>query len=319
MYFLNRPDTNTYITIHKEDEQNFLDIITDGQTFKKENKFRLIKDKDEIKHILETRYASNNRGEEYTAGLPSATLISSALFPYDLNPRSSHNQIMLLRWNNDIEVSDMSNQLITNKLSTDSGTFIHEILELALRDRNTRIFDKSRNLKKYIEEVCNDPNIINMIDNFADRKQYFVDMATATLSKFFQEEIPLIDPVFDEIFIKNKGIQGAIDLVNYKNKDLYISDFKTSKKSMSYNQVAPKGYLRQLYIYSRMLLHAKMISPLEYKNLKFQIYFFNWNSHKSACYEYTKSEIDKSKGYCEFILNWYFKMRDMDIDVHDVI
>ena len=77
MYFLNRGDTDTYITIHKEDEQNFYDIINSG-IFTKENKFRLIKDKAEIKKILEERYASRNRGEDYTAGLPSATLISSS-------------------------------------------------------------------------------------------------------------------------------------------------------------------------------------------------------------------------------------------------
>lgn len=318
MYFLNRGDTDTYITIHKEDEQNFYDIVNSG-IFTKENKFRLIKDKNEIKKILEERYASRNRGEDYTAGLPSATLISSALFPYNLDTHASHNHVALLKWNNDIEVAEMQGQKISNKLSTDSGTFIHEVLELALKDRETRIFEKSKGLQKYINMVCEDKNIINLIENFEERKPYFVEVATNVLTKFFKEEIPIIDPIFDELFLVNKGLQGAIDLVNYKNGHLYISDFKTSKKSMSYNQVAGKGYLRQLYIYSKMLLHANIISKKEYENLHFQIYFFNWNSGNSAIYEFPKTEVDKSKGYCEFILNWYYKMRDMDIDVHDVI
>ena len=213
----------------------------------------------------------------------------------------------------------MQGQKVTNKLSTDSGTFIHEVLELALKDRQTRIFEKSKGLQKYINMVCEDKNIINLIENFEERKPYFIEVATNVLSKFFKEEIPIIDPIFDELFLVNKGIQGAIDLVNYKNGHLYISDFKTSKKPMSYNQVGGKGYLRQLYIYSRMLLNAKIISKKEYDNLHFQIYFFNWNSVNSAIYEFPKSEVDKSKGYCEFILKWYYKMRDMDIDVHEVI
>lgn len=318
MYFLERPDTGTYLTIHSEDEQNFYDIVN-SSVFSKENKFRLIKNKEEIKQILEDRYSSKNRGSEYTIGLPSATLVSSSLFPYNLDKGARHNQIGLLRWHNDIEVEDMQGQKITNKLSTDSGTFIHEVLELALKDRDTRIFEKSRGLQKYIDMVCNDKNIIKLIENFEERKQYFVDVATKVLSDFFKNEVPIIDPVFDELFLVNKGIQGAIDLVNYKNGHLYISDFKTSKKSMSYNQVADKGYLRQLYIYSRMLLNAGIISKKEYEDLHFQIYFFNWNSGKSAIYEFPKSEIDKSKGYCEFILKWYYKMRDMNIDIHEVI
>ena len=79
MYFLNRPDTDTYITIHREDENNFYEIVN-SNIFNRENKFRLIKDKNEIKKILDSRYSSKNRGEEYTEGVPSATLISSALF-----------------------------------------------------------------------------------------------------------------------------------------------------------------------------------------------------------------------------------------------
>lgn len=310
MYFLNRPDTETYITIHQEDEQNFYDIIN-ANIFQKENKFKIIKDKNEIKSILDNRYSSKNRGEEYTEGLPSATLISSALFPYNLDMHG-HNQIALLKWHNDIEVADMQGQKITNKLSTDSGTFIHEVLELALGDKQTRIFEKTRNLQKYIDMVCEDKNIINMIDNFHERKQYFVDMSTKVLSNFFKDELPRIDSVFNEIFIKNQYLQGCIDMVNYQDGKLYISDFKTSKKSMSYNQVAGKGYLRQLYIYSRMLLDNNIITKKEYENLGFKIYFFNWNSCKSAVYEFPKSEVDKSKGYVDFILSWYWSMKKQE-------
>lgn len=162
--------------------------------------------------------------------MPSATLISSALFPYNLDTRASHNKANLLKWNNDIEVADLQAQAVKNKLSTDSGTFIHEVLEFALSDRETRLFEKTHSIDKYIEKVCQDPYIIKMIDNFEDRKEYFVSMAKKTLIKFFHEEMQHIDPIFNELFLVNKGLQGAIDLLNYKHGDLYISDFKTSKK-----------------------------------------------------------------------------------------
>lgn len=319
MYFICRDDTQTYITIHSCDEQNFYDVVN-SDVFKTPNKFRLIKDKDEIKQILEERYSSKNRTSEYTAGLPSATLISSALFPYNLDSRTAHNSIPLLKWNNDISAEDLQAQKIKNKLSTDSGEFCHEVLESALMDRETRIFDKQNNLKIYIENVCKAEKIKNIINNFDDRKQYFVDMATKTLSGFFKNELPKIDPIFCELFLKNKGLQGAIDCLAYKNNNLFILDHKTSKKSMSYNQAPQKGYWRQLYIYSRMLLKGGLISKKEYDNLGFQINFFNWNSGNYAIYEIPKEEIDKhSKAYCEFILNWYFKMKDMDVDVSEVI
>ena len=314
MYFLNRPDTETYITIHREDEQNFYDIVN-SNVFQRENKFRLIKDKKEIKQILDSRYSSKDRGEEYTTGLPSATLISSALFPYNLDSHSQHNKIALLRWNNDIDVADLQSQKIKNKLSTDSGTFIHEILELALRDRETRLFEKARSIDKYIDMVCQDKNIIKMIENFDDRKEYFVDMSKRTLNNFFKNEISKIDAVYNELFVKNQYLQGSIDMVNYENGRLYISDFKTSKKSMSRNKVPEKGYLRQLYIYSRMLLANNIISKKEYDNLGFKIYFFNWNSNNSAVYEFDKKEVDKCSAYVNFILSWYWNMKNNTEDV----
>lgn len=318
MYFLVRYDTDTYITIHKEDKESF-EKICNSNLFKYPNRFILVDNKNDIKKILEDKYSSKNRGGEYITGLPSTTLISSSLFPYNLDSRSPDNKIALLKWNNDIELSDIQSQKIKNKLSTDSGTYIHKILELALSDKTKRIFDRKNNIKEYIDRANSDKEIINMIANFEERKKYFSDMAEKTLSKFFYSELPNIDSIFNEIFLFNKGIQGSIDMLNYENGKLYISDFKTSKKSCSRNQIPEKGYLRQLYIYSRMLLNLGIISKKEYENLGFKIYFFNWNSGNSAVYEYDKSEIDKSKNYCEFILNWYYQMRDMNIEAKDVI
>lgn len=309
MYFLVRDDTKTYLTIHKEDEQNFKDLVNSNY-FHKENKFRLVKDRDEIRQILEDNFSSKNRGEEYTTGLPSATLISSALFPYNLDSHVYGNKIALLRWHNDTDFEDLQNQKVKNKLSTDSGTLCHKVLELSLQDKKTRTFDKQKNIKKYIEKACEDKEIVKTIENFDTRKDYFESMSMNTLNKFFKNEIKKLDPIFDELFLKNEYIQGSIDLVAYRNGELSCIDFKTSKHSMSQKQAAEKGYLRQLYIYSRMLLRAKVISPKEYENLKFVIYFWNWNSGNSAVYEYDKKEIDRNKGYVDFILSWYWSIKN---------
>ena len=319
MYFLYRTGTNKYLTIHREDLNKFKEIsknftrkLSNGERVPCENNFRVITDKKEIKQILEDNFSSKNRGSENTTGLPSATLISSALFPIDVEK-----EFNLLNWHNSIPADEYNMQQITNKLSTDSGEFCHEVLELAFGDKKTRLFDKKNRLEIYIDEICKNGKVNRIIDNFSDRKDYFKNMAMQTLGKFFQTEFCNIDPIFNELFLKTKYIQGCIDMINYKNGHLYISDFKTSKKSCSRAQIPHKGYLRQLYIYSRMLLDNNIISKKEYDNLHFQILFFNWNSHNSAVYEYTKEEIDKCRAYVRFILQWYHKIKG--VDVEDVI
>lgn len=321
MYILHRPDAEIFVTIHHEDEEKFYEVsqnfsrkLPDGTYIPCNNNFKLIKSKDEIKQILEDNFSSKSRGGDYTTGLPSATLISSALFPTDVEK-----DFNILNWKNSTTLEDMKAQNIKNKLSTDSGEFIHEILENAFKDRGCRLFDKKRSLEKYISKVCSTDKIHKIINNFDDRKEYFQDMAQKTLKDFFANEVENIDPIFNEIFVKNDGIQGAIDMVCMKNKKLYLTDFKTSKKSCSRAQIPHKGYLRQLYIYSRMLLRLGIISQKEYDNLNFQIYFFNWNSYRSAIYEYSKKEIDTSKAYVNFILNWYYKMKDMDLRAEDIL
>lgn len=310
MYFLRRSDVNKYLTIHHEDLAKFKEIsnqftkkLPSGEKAPCDNKFDIITDKHEIKKILDENFSSKNRGEEYTVGLPSATLISSALFPIDVEK-----EFNLLNWHNSISADEYNMQQITNKLSTDSGTFIHFILEMVLTDRD-RIFNKKRNLQKYIQIAVQDKHIVKMIADFENRKQYFIDMATKVLTPFFENELEQIDPIFSELFLKNEYIQGSIDGIFYHNHKLYIYDWKTSKKAQSEAMIYHK-YARQLYIYSRMLLRNKIITKKEYDNLGFKIGFFNWNSGRSAIYEYSKEQIDKSKAYVNFLLSWYWSMKN---------
>jgi len=318
MYLLHRLDINEHKAIHKEDSEIFHDIIknnmfdkedANGNIIRYENKLELITDRAEIKKVLDEKFSSRHRTEEYEAGLPSATVISSGLFPMNIDPRRNGSKFPLLKWFNNTSLEDMNAQKIKNKLSLDSGTLIHAVLENAMNDVDTRIYTKKRSLDKYISMACESPEIIKMIDNFEDRKFYFVEMVQATLKRFFENEIEYITPVASELFINlpNK-IQGSVDLLCYYKKKLTLLDYKTSKGSKSRTQLIDSGYVRQLYIYSRMLYLGGYITKKELEQ-DFQgvIAFYNWNSHNSFIHEFTKEEIDKCKAYTNFIYNFYWK------------
>lgn len=318
MILLHRPDIDEYKTIHHEDEELFREIVSNnlfdkedketGIITRYENKLELITDKAQIKKVLDEKYSSRSRTEEYTTGLPSATVISSGLFPMDIDYKNRASKFNILKWWNNTSLEDMNAQKVTNKLSLDSGNFLHGVLEEAFNSQD-RLYVKKRSLDKYIENVCNNISIVRDISNFEDRKIYFVDMAKNVLSKFFQSEIEHITPVFNELFIKLDGkLQGAIDAVSIYKGKLCIMDWKTSKKSMSRSQVEDKRYLAQLYIYSRMLLLSNIITKNEYDALEFHIGFFNWNSGNSALYTFTKEEVDKSKAYVNFVFDWFHKI-----------
>lgn len=319
MFLLHRPDIDEYKLVHLEDIEIFHDIInrnlfdkedSNGNITRYPNKLQLITDKNEIKKVLSDKFSSKNRTAEYTTGLPSATVISSGLFPMDIDYKKNGSKFPLLKWWNNTSLEDMNAQKVKNKLSTDSGTLIHAVLENAMNDVDTRIYTKKRSLDKYISMACESPDIINMIDNFEERKFYFVEMAQKTLAKFFENEIEYITPVVSELFINLPGkIQGAVDLLCYYKKRLTLLDYKTSKGSKSRNQLIDSGYVRQLYIYSRMLYLGGYISKKELEQ-DFQgiIAFFNWNSYNSFIHEFTKEEIDKSKAYVNFIYSFYWKI-----------
>lgn len=316
MLLLHRPDIDEYRTIHHEDAELFYEIVNNhlfdkedketGLITRYENKLELITDKKQIKKVLDEKYSSRSRSEQYTAGLPSATVISSGLFPINIDYKNRASKFNILKWWNNTSIEDMNAQKIKNKLSLDSGNFIHKILELTFLD-DSRIYTKKRSLQKYIELACQDKEIINTISNFEDRKQYFIDMASKTLCKFFESELENISPVFNELFIRlDNKIQGAIDAVVYKNKKLTILDWKTSKKSASRLELVDKGYTRQLYIYSRMLYLSGIITKQELENeLEFTIAFFNWNSCNSFIHDFSREEVNKNKAYVDFIYNFY--------------
>ena len=312
MYLIHRADISEYKTIHKEDVELFHEIINnnlfdkedeDGNILRYPNRLELITDKVEIKKVLDEKFSSKGRGGDYQDGLPSASVINS-LFPLNIDYKDRGSKFNILRWWNNTSLEDMNAQKIKNKLSTDSGTFIHLVLELSCLD-NIRLYTKKRSLNKYIELACQSQEIIDMINNFEERKQYFVDMASNTLKKFFETELENIHPIANELYFNTGRIQGTVDLLNYRFKRLCLSDFKTSKGSVSRNQIIDKHYLNQLLIYADALYEIGYINKKERENLDYYIYFWNWNTYNSSIYQYTKDELEKCRAYNEFILSWY--------------
>lgn len=303
MLFIQREDIKVYKTIHDEDRENFFRIAS----LHPDNKFQLVEDKEQIKEILLNNFASKSRGGDYTSGLPSATVISSGLFPMSLDENKSGNSIGLLNWFNNQSKEDYDKQQIENKKSLDRGNFLHCIVELALT-HDVRKFNKVNNLELYIDWASQSSEMQKNIENFDEKLPELTNMARKTLAKFFENEIGKIDCVFAEIFIKNKNLQGAIDAVGYIDKTLYVIDHKSSKKSASRSQLEQKGYLRQLEIYSRMLLEDGIISKKEFDSMEFQINFFNHSSEKSKIERFSKKEVSYWQMYNEYVLNWFWEM-----------
>src|SRR5574344_2984915 len=179
MYLIHRADIDEYKSVHKEDAELFHEIINNnlfdkedenGNIIRYPNRLELITDKAEIKKVLDEKYSSRHRTSEYEAVLPSATVIASGLFPIDIAYKNRASKFNILKWWNNTSIEDMNAQKIKNKLSLDSGNFIHNILELTFLD-DSRIYTKKRSLQKYIELACQNKEIINTISNFEDRKQ----------------------------------------------------------------------------------------------------------------------------------------------------
>jgi len=306
--FIARKDIGVYKTIYEEDVSNFIQVCS-SDIFKTENKFELITDKNEIRKILDEKYSSKSRTEEYTSGLPSATVISSGLYPLNLNQYDRNNSVNLLKWFNDKSKEEYDVQQEENKKSLENGTFIHKVLELAVTDK-TRIFTRKNKLKDYVHEALESSDIKREIKDIESKREYLSVMSSEVLKQFFEFELQRIDCIFSEIFIKLPKIQGAIDLVFIRDGILHIGDYKSSKKSKSRNQLIDAGYLRQLWVYSEMLLEAGIISKKMYNELEFSLFFFNWNSYKSKVENFTKDEVGDSKLVCEYLLSWYWDMKN---------
>lgn len=124
MILLHRPEIDEYKTLFKTDEERFLNIFASKkkngvkgryELLDKKNpnskkifkpcNFNIIKVPVEIKKVLDSKYSSKGRGEDYVDGLPSATVLNN-LYPCNIVSKDFNlNKLSLLKWANDVEIS----------------------------------------------------------------------------------------------------------------------------------------------------------------------------------------------------------------------
>lgn len=331
--------TNEYNTIYKKDVEKFKSLnaffnsdpkLQEGETV--DFNYEIIEDLDEIKKILETEFASQNRGNGYNKDLTSVSRIAYSLFPLDIN-----NEKFLIRWKNNTPLKEQEDDK-NNILSR--GTFIHKILQNWVMDKEARLADKPlidsliklqkakkpskkilqqidckilNDIRKYIELAYTDEEIVSKIPNLSELKEELAYIATKSLPDFIKNELIFTDLIYSEIFLCiDDYIQGSIDNVCYYKNNFTIIDYKTTS-SLDKKTGKPKfksssqlqGYARQLYLYNQLLKKSKMAHLYEDKEPNFvlvQIHLINGKYKKFNI----PNGLVKSQGLIvERVLKWY--------------
>lgn len=335
--------TDEYNTIYEKDVNDFLELRNFCQT---DFKYEVIKNRKKIKEILEDKFTSKGRGEEYNEDLPSSTKIAYSLFPVDL-----YKDKFLIRWKNDTPLLEQDN----NKEETlNKGTIVHSILEHYICDKEGRkkdkpiieqlkILQKSKkpslkiqqqienkiinDIKKYAEESFNDSEILRKIPDIQETKDFYLDFALKCLPDFIKRELIFIDLVYSEIFISmDNFIQGSIDLVCYYNNKFSIWDYKTTSsvdkntgkpKFKTKSQLAP--YARQLYIYYKLLQNSGMTHLYGDGLPSFNIIQLHLISGEYKKFDIPQELVKKEGKTVDKVLQWYWAIRkDEDLPKDDI-
>lgn len=326
--------TNEYNTLYQNDIDDFYTIKKLCET---DFKYEVISNVNKIKEILEDKFTSKGRGEEYDENLPSSTKIAYSLFPVDICKDR-----FLIKWKNDTPLLEQNN----NKEETlNKGTIIHSVLEQYICDKEARRKDKPiieklkilkntkkpskkiqeeidnkirEDIKKYLLKTFEDEEINRKIPNIQEYKDNFSDIAVKCLMSFIKEELIFTDLVYSEIFVSIEDfIQGSIDLTCYYNNGFSIWDYKTTSsldkktgkpKFKTKSQLAP--YARQLYIYYRLLQNSKMAHlQLEEEHPKFNIIQLHLISGEYRKFDIPFDLIKREGKVVDEVLNWYWAIR----------
>ncbi len=330
LIFVRHKINNEYFTIYRRDKQKFLNLkyFFEPEPFN----FELIEDTDKIKEILEEKFTSKNRGEEYNAETPSVTQLSYKLYPMNIDKEK-----FLIKWLNNNVVTTESEKTTQNILNL--GTVTHKILELYLCDKDSRLKDKpiigqlknsgkntdsliinkiTKDLKKYIYQAFEDEEIVHKVVNLEELKSEIINKALKTLPNFILKELINLDLIYSEIFLSVPDyIQGSVDLVGYKDNKFSIIDFKTTSgtdkktgkpKFKTKSQLEP--YSRQLAIYNELLKRTDM-SHLSDKDLPdFYIYQIHLIGNSYKKFEIPKQMVKHSAKEVNKIIDWYWSIRN---------
>ena len=341
--------TGDYKTIKRKDIEDFKNLY---DFFKKDPKlpegvtpsfnFDIIEDRNEIKKILDDKFTSKNRGEEYDENLPSVTKIIS------LVPMSINTDKFLLRWQNNTDISEQDKD---KSIILSRGTWCHKILELFVLNKDDRNKEKPlithllkvkdnkkaskkilkqidskilSDIRKYINIAYKDEEIIAKIPNINEIKEELEFLATKCLPEFIKNELIFSDTVYSEIFLSIENtIQGSVDSVVYKGGVFSIVDYKTTS-SVVKKTGKPKFkqnsseclaiYARQLYLYNKLLKHNKMTHLFNDENPKYEIIQIHLISNKYKKFDISEGLVASQGKIVEKVLNWYWDIRKGNFD-----
>lgn len=326
--------TNEYNTIYKRDIQSFLNL----KSFfgNEEFNFEIIEDINIIKEILDEKFTSKGRGEDYNEDLPSVTKIAYSLYPININTEK-----FLLKWKNNTPLIEQEGN---KDLILAKGTFVHYCIEQFVCDKESRKKDKPlieqlnilkltkkpskkiekqidnkimNDIRKYIQMAYQDEEILRKIPNIDEIKEELEFVAIKCLPQFIKEELIFTDLVYSEIFLETDVIQGSIDMCCYDQNNFAIWDFKTTSstdkntgkpKFKNNSQLAP--YARQIYIYNKLLKETGMHHLLGDAQPNYNIIQLHLISGKYKKFNIPQGLVEAQGKTIEKVLSWYWEIRN---------
>jgi len=301
-----------YKTIWESDKGLLFERLWNESLFKQygfmETRWDIIDDKAEVKRVLDDKFSSKGRGEDYTEGLPSGTVLSSSLFPVNLV-----SELYKLQWLNNISVEAHNAQEKENLISLEMGTYVHKILELWL---TSDLPMAKRKIADLIDQAKEDTEIIYKIPDLASKQVKYENLAYNILPKYIEDVLCKYDIIGSEIFLNTGKLQGSVDLLAKRDGKFYLIDFKTTRKV--YKQTGKRkfsgdadisDYKNQLCVYSNMLIDCGYIPKVEKKNIEYRLYQFHLLAEEFKEFKIPNEEILSREENIQKVVDWYWDMK----------
>jgi hypothetical protein len=310
---LKNKEFNKYKTIWTKDRHILASMFLSGIKFKQDDnmdtRWQFIDNKEEVKRILEENFSSIGRGEPYEEGLPSGTVLSSSLFPVDLIA-----EIWKLTWLNNEEVSIISAQEEKNLISLEMGTYVHKCIETWL---TSSLPMKDRTVERIVELVNSDSEILEKIPDIATKRIRYENLAYNLMPQLIEKVLCKYDIIGSEVFINIGTLQGSIDFLAKKDGYYYIIDWKTTAKKdkktgkRKFSGMGEiKDYIRQLCVYTNMLIKAGYIPSSEKHNIRYRLYQIHLTAEEYKEFSISSEDILKWEDDLEKVMDWYTSIKE---------
>lgn len=308
IHLLQNKTFDKYRTIWSSDYKKFAEVSSNPYIFNQygffETRWNIVHNPSEVKAILDNKFISKGREEEYEVNIPSVTQITGTLSPVNLN-----SELYKLFWLNNEKEEIILAKEQENLISLEMGSYIHKIIE------NWIICDiKNKKLEDIIEFTRTDISIQRKIVNWEEKQIKYESIARNMLPDFIDSYLSKFDIIGSEIFLNCGLIQGSIDLIAVRKGEYYIIDFKTTRKT--YKNGSRKfstpndmiDYHKQMCLYDKMLKQHKVI-PKNYET-KFKIFQFHLLAEEFKEFNVEYSEINKWNEVNKKVLGWYWDVRN---------